>query len=145
MATSDFPERRPILWSPLASACWSLVFTPAFGAYLHARNADVLGRADEARTNRLWFRVAVGYLAFVWASLYIPAIPDAVFRVGTVGLFLGWYFVAGRRQVVYVREAFSTGYHQRPLTKPLLIGLGVLLGVLVIDFGLMFIWEPLSE
>jgi hypothetical protein len=41
----------PALWNPKAAAYWSLLFSPAFGAFVHARNADAMGRVDEAKAN----------------------------------------------------------------------------------------------
>ena len=32
------------LWNPVAAAVWSIVLTPAFGAYLHAKNWETLER-----------------------------------------------------------------------------------------------------
>jgi hypothetical protein len=97
------PSDPPALWNPSAAAYWSLLFTPAFGAYLHASNAEVLGRMDEAKTNRVWFRLSLAYLVFVSISVFIPSIPEAVFTGASVGLLFGWYFVLGRK-----RSRFNT-------------------------------------
>jgi hypothetical protein len=51
--------RPPALWNPKPAAYWSLLFSPAFGAFLHARNADAMGRVDEAKANRMWFYVLI--------------------------------------------------------------------------------------
>src|ERR1700704_4744453 len=87
--TSQAPQstgRPPTLWNPNAAACWSLLFSPAFGALLHARNADVLGRTDEAKANRVWFWISIGYFAAAFVTTFIPAIPDGIFRFSAIGL-----------------------------------------------------------
>jgi hypothetical protein len=83
-------DSPPALWNPNAAACWSLVFSPAFGAFLHARNAQSLGRTDEAKANRTWFYASFGYFGFVLISIFIPAIPNAVFSVAALGILFGW-------------------------------------------------------
>ena len=48
-------DAAPPLWTPNAAASWSLLFTPAFGAWLHMRNWERLGRPAQARQARYWF------------------------------------------------------------------------------------------
>ena len=57
LAQGKTPESNSpfALWDPNAAACWSVVFTPAFSAYIHGRNAEALGNVEEARMNRVWF------------------------------------------------------------------------------------------
>ncbi|MDB6124630.1 MAG: Uncharacterized protein JWQ71_3623 [Pedosphaera sp.] len=132
---------RPALWNPNAAACWSLLFTPAFGAYLHARNADSLGRAEEAKAHRVWFYVSLGYLGFVLVSVFIPAIPEAVFRGAAIGILMGWYFTQGQKQVQHVKETCQTGYQRRSWKKPLLIAFGCLVGYLIVVIVLAIVAE----
>ena len=35
-------EVAPALWNPNAAASWSLLFSPAFGAFLHMKNWQAL-------------------------------------------------------------------------------------------------------
>lgn len=63
-ATPAPASRPPALWNPVAAVGWSLLFSPAFGAFLHARNADAMGRADEAKANRVWFYFIIAYFGF---------------------------------------------------------------------------------
>ena len=141
MSSFDSPDRSPALWNPSAAAGWSLVFTPAFGAYLHARNAAVLGRVEEAKANRIWFQVSLGYQVFVCASIFIPSIPEPVFRGAVVGLLLGWYVSVGRKQVVYVKGTYSADYHRRSWTKPLVIACSALILFLIVGWGLLLLQE----
>jgi hypothetical protein len=122
--------RPPALWNPNAAAGWSLLFSPAFGAYLHARNADAMGRADEAKANRAWFYVTIAYSAF--ALLPIPGIPEVLFTFAPIGLLLGWYFGTGKTQVRYVKGTWRGGYERKSWKKPLIIALGCMIGACVV-------------
>jgi len=133
--------QSPALWNPNAAACWSLLFTPAFGAYLHARNAETLGRADEAKANRVWFYLSIAYLVVAFVTAFIPAIPEGLFRLAALGLLLGWYFSLGKKQIKYVRDVWRDGYERKPWKKPLLIAFGCLAGAFVALCGLAFAEE----
>ena len=129
------PTSQPLaLWNPNAAANWSLLFTPAFGAYLHSRNAEALGRTDEAKANKVWFYVSFAYFGFVFVSGFIPAIPDGVFRLAALALLLGWYFSLAKKQIRYVKETYQGGYDRKPWTKPLLIGFGCLICAFMVLF-----------
>jgi hypothetical protein len=132
MTTNTPSEIRPALWNPDAAACWSLLFTPAFGAYLHAQNADSLGRTDEAKANRAWFYATLGYLVFVLFSFFIPQIPEAVYRGAAIGILVGWYVSIGKGQAQYVKETLHKSYTRRPWTKPLLVAFVCLIGYMVL-------------
>jgi len=125
------PSRPPTLWNPKAAVCWSLLFSPAFGAFLHARNAAAMGRVDEARTNRAWFYVSIAYLGLSLVAIPIPAIPDGLLRLAALGLLFGWFFSLGRKQITYVRETWRDRYQRKPWTKPLLIAFCCLIGTFV--------------
>jgi hypothetical protein len=129
------PPNPPALWNPNAAACWSLVFSPAFGAFLHARNADALGRTSEAKLNRLWFYMSLAYLGVVVVSFFVPLLPDAAFNAAAIGLLVGWYVSLGTKQIRYVKETWAGGHQRRPWDKPLVVafaGLVVFMGVIVV-------------
>ena len=123
-------DTSPSLWNPNAAACWSLLFSPAFGAFLHARNAESLGRLDEAKANWVWFYISLGYLGFVLASIFVPVIPNILFDGVAIGILLGWYFSLGKKQIQYVKETCQSRYQRKPWAKPLLVGFGCMLGYL---------------
>ncbi len=131
MTTPPPSNSPPALWNPNAAACWSLLLTPAFGAFLHARNAESLGRTDEAKANRVWFYASLAYLGFVLVSILIPAIPDALFSAAAIGLLLGWYFSLGKKQIKYVQDTFQDRYQRKPWAKPLLVAFGCFVGFLL--------------
>ncbi len=121
-------DKPPALWNPNAAACWCLLFTPAFGAFLHARNADSLGRPEEAKANRVWFKISVAFIISIFVSVFIPAIPDGIFRFAGLGLLFGWYFSLGKKQIMFVKNTWQDRYERKPWKKPLLIAFGCLVG-----------------
>jgi hypothetical protein len=132
--------RPPALWNPKAAAYWSLLFSPAFGAFLHARNADAMGRVDEARANRVWFYVLIAYLGLVFVTIFL-LIPEGLYTMASIGLLFGWYLCRGKKQVTYVKETWRDGYERKRWKQPLLIAFGSLIGtsiVLAVAEDLMF-------
>jgi hypothetical protein len=134
-------SQPPALWNPNVAACWSLLFSPAFGAFIHARNAEALGRVDEAKANRVWFYVSIAYFGVVLVTTFIPVIPEGLFRLAGLALLLGWYFSLGKKQIAYVKETWRDGYQRKPWKKPLLIAFGCLIGA----FALLFVLGLVEE
>ena len=117
MTTPAPSDSSPALWNPNAAACWSLLFSPAFGAFLHARNAELLGRTDEAKANRVWFYASLTFLGLATLSVFVPAIPDIIFRGAGIGLLVGWYSTLGRKQIQYVKDTWQERYQRKILDK----------------------------
>jgi len=129
VSTSPPPTTRPpALWNPSAAAWWSLLFSPAFGAFLHARNADAMGRVEEAKANRVWFYVWFAYVAVTLIPIHLP-------HGIAGGLLLVWYFSLGKNQVAYVKETWRDGYERRPWKTPLLTAFCCLIGAIVLFAG----------
>ena len=42
---------KPKLWNPNAATLWSLLFSPVFGAWIHAKNWEELGNEEESRNS----------------------------------------------------------------------------------------------
>ena len=97
-------SQSPALWNPNAAACWSLLFSPAFGAYLHARNAEALGRAEEAKANRVWFYLSIAYLAVAFVTNFIPAIPEGLFDWQPLGFYSSGISASGRNRLSMSRR-----------------------------------------
>ena len=122
----DTVRARPAkgLWNPNAAGLWSVVFTPAFGAYLHALNWRTLGDEKKHATAMQWLWATMGFvsvfalttLAFDW-----PPAPLAW------GYLLLWYFLQGKPQVDYVEKRFGKKYPHHPWGKVLLMATGSLL------------------
>jgi hypothetical protein len=128
------PHPPPALWNPNAAARWSLLFSPAFGAFLHARNADALGRPDEAKAHWIWFWVSLGFLVLAMMSTLIPVIPDMLFEIGGLILLFGWYGSLGRKQIRFVKETWQDRYQRKSWTTPLLIGGAGFVGFMLLNF-----------
>lgn len=117
----------PALWNPNAAGCWSILFSPAFGAYLHMRNWQALGESQRAETTKKWF-----YAALVMLGVYIVLAvitannksADGFLNVIGFVFLLTWYFSDGNKQAPYVKARFGAVYLRRGWGKPILIGLG---------------------
>ncbi len=112
---------RPSLWNPNPACSWSVLFTPALGAYLHYRNWQELGETAKARSSILWFR---GILAVLILWILVPdqllPVPEIIRRLPFILLIL-WYFISGRAQMRYVKQHLPGGYQKKGWGKPLLI------------------------
>jgi hypothetical protein len=101
----------PPLWNPDAAANWSLLLTPAFGAYLHMRNWQVLGDSSKAAASRRWMIATVVLtctLTVISALLPESQALTALVRAGSVALLFGWYFASAREQARYIKERYGT-------------------------------------
>lgn len=115
------------LWNPTAAALWSLLLTPAFGAWLHMRNWERLGQPDKARQARWWF---AGLLVLGLAS-YMLAAAGAVLGREDLGppwwlalaVFGIWCVLAAYPQISHVDDRHGEGYERRSWAAPLVIGL----------------------
>jgi len=138
MAAPSSADPPPALWNPIAAARWSLLFSPAFGAYLHACNADTLGRAEEAKAHRIWFYVALVFLGLDMLGALMPVIPDNFFLMGSLVLLFAWYVSLGRKQIRYVKDTWQDRYQRKSWTTPLLIGVAGWVAFSLIDSILAF-------
>ena len=110
------------LWNPNAASGWSVLFTPAFGSYLHALNWRAVGEHDKARVSKRWFYVSVLILLLRLVSAAQAPAPDG--SPNLVGLLwipylIIWYIMAGRVQGTYVTKKFGSKYPRRAWTTPL--------------------------
>lgn len=123
---SDAALLHPI-WNPDVAANWSLLFTPAFGAYLQMLNWEAMGEAGRATTAKVWFYVSVAILiTSVAVLLLFPAESEAarvISKLPLPFLFI-WYFAAARKQARYVREKYGTSYAKKSWGKPIGVGVG---------------------
>jgi hypothetical protein len=111
----------PSIWNPNAAANWSLIFTPAFGAYIQMLNWRHLGDEDQAAKSRQWFWASLVMLAvFVLAPSLMPekSADGAVRGLGLVFL-LSWYFSNAKVQAKHVKSIYGNAYPRRGWGKPL--------------------------
>ena len=125
----------PAMCNPNAAANWSLLFSPAVGAYLHTKNWDALGNDKKAHYSRMWM---VATLVIVFGSTTLAvAFPqatafDGLSRLFGVILLLSGYFSSGRAQAKYVKVQFGKDYPRKGGSKPL--GFAILVGVFYLIF-----------
>jgi hypothetical protein len=136
------PAPKPKLWNPNAAANWSLIFSPAFGAILHAKNWTELGDIDKANTNKKW---AKGIIIFLLIVMLIPSIPilDRIIQLVGLILLLKWYFSHGRKQAKYVKEKYGQDYEKKKWGQPILIGIGCFIGYIICAIIMSFIYSIL--
>lgn len=125
------PADNVRLWNPNAVAWWSLFFTPAFGAYFHARNWRVLRDRPQARANFIWLFVTVVFIVFLFV---VPFFSRFFFKTLMMWALFGvWYATRAQRQIQYVKDTFPSGYRKRPLYLPvggLFLAFILLIGIL---------------
>ena len=110
------------IWSPNAAVGWSLLFSPAFGSYLHAVNWGILGEPEREKSAMRWFYFSIAVLV---VSIFLP---DRAEPGLSIIYWVVWYSAAGQAQAKYVKEKFGPRYPRRSWAKPLLIGVVALLG-----------------
>lgn len=129
------------LWNPMAAILWSLLFTPAFGAFLHAQNWRALGDKPKATANLgyAWGIIAIT-LILLLVSFLFPDLPAGATNGVGFALLGGWIFSSGRKQVQHVKAHFPNGYAKRPIWKALVIAaaLFAVYIVLVVVLALIF-------
>lgn len=125
---------KPALWNPSATVNWSLIFTPAFGAYLQMLNWQALGEPGKAIWSRIWFYASLGMLAlyiYMGASAEDPLAEDKIARGLGFTFLLVWYFSFGKTQGIYVKEKLGKSYAKKSWGRPLLAGVGGVIGFYV--------------
>lgn len=104
------------LWNPSAAATWSLVFTPAFGAFIHMLNWQALGQPAQAAAARRWFYASLALLMLqIWTRALNARLgtEPLLLHPASVLFLLVWYFGAARPQARLVRARYGAGYRRR--------------------------------
>lgn len=130
---------RPHLWNPNVAANWSILFTPAFGAYIHALNWKALGMPERARADVVWIWLTGLFLVVDIGSVAADSeTVDRVMQKAPLVFLAAWYFIRGRSQSAYVRDELGNDYVRKDWKKPLLIGLAIAVGVIALLFLAVF-------
>lgn len=122
LTTMSIEKQAPPLWNANAAACWSLLFSPAFGAYLHMRNWQALGDDSKAAAAKTWMIVSIVMMlaAAMLAVLFARAKGvSAAVNIFGLGLLISWYVVGARAQVADIKERFGDNYPRKGWGKPL--------------------------
>jgi hypothetical protein len=125
-------EAAPALWNPGAAASWSVLLSPAFGAFLHMKNWEALGESAKAAASKKWVVIyIVTIIVLFLAVVFLPhnrAMPG-IFRLTGFGLLLGWYFASAKPQMNFVKLRYGKEYPRKGWGQPILIAFGVLFGL----------------
>jgi hypothetical protein len=125
----------PTLWNPNAAASWSLLFSPAFGAFLHMKNWQALGEPAKAASAKVWVIATLCVLVgFSVLSAFFPDSKgiDTLSRSIAFVLLLSWYYASGKSQAAFIKARFGKAYPRRGWLKPLLLALLALLGFVAV-------------
>jgi hypothetical protein len=129
------------IWNPNAASNWSVIFTPAFGSYLHALNWRTLGEQDRASSSMNWFYLSlVMFVVYLCIAMFVAdekAAEHAARGLSVLYLTI-WYISAGRSQAKYVRARFGKDYPRRGWGKPLVIGVAAIIGYFIVAAGIGF-------
>lgn len=138
-------EDAVALWNPMAAALWSVLLTPAFGAWLHARNWERLGHQEQARQAQAWVAaicivglVNLGVVALATANGSDLRIPS---WVGLVLLGL-WYGMSAHAQVSYVALHHGQAYARRTWGQALVTGLAAVAAFLLLNILVLAAVSP---
>ena len=134
--TSGTFGNGPQLWNPNAAASWSLLFTPLFGAWLHAKNWSALGEPERARKSMRWAYFCALFL------LAAPFLPDKVGTGAGFWILIIWYFSSGRPQAKYVSERLQQSYPKKGWRKPLGKALLFVFAYIGIAAVLLLVFDP---
>jgi uncharacterized membrane protein (UPF0136 family) len=116
-ATAAAPDQSVCaIWNPSAAATWSLVFTPAFGAFIHMLNWQALGQPQQAAAARRWFYASLCLLALqIFTRALNARLGSEPMLLHPLGLLflLVWYFGAARQQALLVKARFGPAYRRK--------------------------------
>ena len=124
------------IWNPNAAANWSLLFSPVFGAWLHAKNWSVLGYEEKAKQSMYW--VYGGIAVLILAIL----MPEKIGRAMGIGYLFGWYFSSAKHQVKHVKEKLNNTYQKKGWTMPICIAIAVLAAFVIVAGVLATNFDP---
>jgi len=119
------PAETPQLWNPNAAGLWSILFTPIFGAWLHAKNWLELKKPEKHKKSMYW---VWGSLATVILCLFLPRV--ATQSISLI-LLISWWLLAGQEQHKYVKRRFAD-YQKRTWGTPLSIAGLILFAVFLV-------------
>jgi len=129
-AATNAPPQAPgdiALWNPNAAALWSVIFTPLFGAYLHALNWRALGDKEREEESMTWV-FGAGALVLLMILIEVVTPPgysqgDRISHALEFAFLIAWYFTSARTQARLVKEKYGKSFPRKSWRKPLLMGL----------------------
>jgi hypothetical protein len=130
-------DPSPAIWNPGAAAKWSLLFSPIFGALLHMKNWEALGKPEKAAASRQWaIGCAIFYFVIVMAGIFVQESKgyETLERGACLGLLIGWYMASAKDQMDFVAYGYGKDYVRRGWGKPMLFAVLACVGVMVLVF-----------
>lgn len=120
-------KNKLTLWNPRVALLLSLIFTPAFGAYILSENAKSLNNLKELNFNRVWLYVQVSFLLLILFSVFLPKELDRIY--GPLGLVIlaMWTRRCALKQITMVKEICGDDYNKKSWGKPVLVSVAFLL------------------
>lgn len=115
---------QPEIWNPNAAGFWSLLLSPIFGAWLHAKNWTNLNKPEKSRKSFYW---VYGSIAALIVTFWLPL---AVSNLAYAVLLVAWWMRSGHEQYTYVKEHCPVYRRKRwgtPLSVAGLAAFGVVL------------------
>jgi len=131
------------LWNPTAAVRWSFLFSPVFGATLHAMNWRKIGEPRLARANMMWVWGTLVFLALNAATVVIslPKEVDILTRSSGIFLWAAWVWAQGRAQMNYVRD-HGDDYIRKGWARPLLAAVLAVALYFAVCFALAYATLP---
>ncbi|QGQ21975.1 PrsW family intramembrane metalloprotease [Gimesia benthica] len=123
---------EPELWNPNAAGFWSLLLTPIFGAWLHAKNWTNLNETERSKKSFKWVYGSIGVVVLTLI------LPDLISNLAFGALLVAWWMKSGNEQYKYVKENHPD-YQKKKWGTPLsiagltVIGVFILFGALELD------------
>ena len=141
--------REPLsLWNPYAAAVWAFFLMPGFGAWIHAKNWDSLGRPDEAKKSMAWFYSGIGLIIITTLMSLFLNIPEGLNRffdrAFPFAFFGAWYWGHGKSQVSLVKDG-NIAYVKRPWFQIVTAWIGAAIVYLLITFGIALALDKSSH
>ena len=117
------PSSQPAFWNPKAAALWSIWLTPAFGAFISAKNWEAMGKLDEAKKSYIWGWSIIAILFVLAAHADTSRGPMTIIYLG---LLTSWFFSDGRKQLHTIASLYGTSYSRKWWRFPLGVGIACL-------------------
>ena len=116
---------KPLIWNPDFAALLSILFSPIFGAVIHALNWRRLGLPRRAIA--AWFWAGLIAFAFFGVAVYgeIARLNDRTIdiflRLTQLSALILWYFGTARAQGKFIVSQFGNEYHRESWFTPVLV------------------------
>jgi hypothetical protein len=135
------------LWNPVVAAGWSVVFTPAFGAWLVMRNWEALGDRRQAELSRKWFVFSIGLLAVRLLSSAINTRLNSQSNLllwFSWGYLVVWWLAAAAPQARAVRARYGADFPRHGWDYAMLLALAGGIGYQLVSGILTWLFVALT-